>query len=231
MRAVIPAAGFGTRMQSVTQGGAKELLPLGDKTVIEYVLAQGFSVCDHSIVVWDIAKGQLPDGVAWVPQVPQRGLAPAIASGVSTDEASIILLPDAVFRPTDPVHRLAAMGEGDIALALTQVNDEDVRKFGICEVDDNGWITRMLEKPSPDETKSRWAICGRYRMSAKAAELLVDFVTQQPIGGPEIDLSSYFRLAQENGLRIAGCFLDSSIERFDCGDPDGYRAAVEAFQQ
>lgn len=230
MRAVIPAAGHGTRMQSVTHGGAKELLPLGNKSVIEHVLAEGFKVCDHGVVVWDISKGQLPDGVAWVPQVPQRGLAPAIASGVTANDTNLILLPDAIFSPIDPSGKIAAMGEGDIVLALIRVSDEDVHKFGICEVDDHGWVTKMIEKPTPEETSSRWAICGRYRMSGQAAELLITLVSQSPVGGPESDLSTFFKLAQDRGLRIAGCFLDDSIKRYDCGDPDGYRDALKAFQ-
>ncbi|MBS1700826.1 MAG: NTP transferase domain-containing protein [Armatimonadetes bacterium] len=229
MRAVIPAAGHGTRMQSVTHGGAKELLPLAGRTVIEHVLAEGFKHCDHAIVVWDITKGELPDGVAWVPQVPQRGLAPAIASGVTTEDSNLILLPDAVFLPYDPAGKMVAMGEGDIVLALTKVGDDEVNKFGICEVDEDGWVTKMLEKPFPSETESRWAICGRYRMSGKAAALLLELVAQAPLGGSETDLSSFFREAQERGMRIAGCFLDSSIRRFDCGDPTGYADAVEAF--
>jgi len=216
-------------MQSVTHGHAKELLPLGGKTVIEHVLGEAFKYCDQAVVIWDITKGQLPDGVAWVPQMPQRGLAPAIASGVSTEDTNVILLPDAVFLPTDPIAKLIAMGEGDIALALTEVSDEEVSTFGICEVDENGWVTKMLEKPSPDATKSRWAICGRYRMSGQAAELLVNMVSQCPLGGPETDLSSFFRQAMDRGLRIAGCFLDNSVKRFDCGDPAGYHAAVEAY--
>lgn len=231
VRAVIPAAGHGTRMHSVTGGGAKELLPLGTTTVIEHVLSEAFSLCDQAIVVWDLDKGDLPLGVGWVPQVPQRGLAPAIASGVSSDDTNLVFLPDAIFKPFDPAGKLASMGEGDIVLALTKVEDEDTRKFGICEVDDQGWVTRMIEKPDPDETGSRWAICGRYKFSGKAAELLIETVTSHPIDGGEMDLSSFFAKATEEGLKIAGCFLEPELQRYDCGDPDDYRAAVEAFRE
>lgn len=231
MRAVIPAAGHGTRMLSVTNGGAKELLPLGSGTVIEHILEKAHRMCDHAVVVWEIDKGDLPDGVVWVPQMPRRGLAPAIASGVTAEDTNLIFLPDAVFLPYDPAGQMAAMGEGDIVLALVQVSDEDVRKFGICEVDEHGWVTKMLEKPDPEDTKSRWAICGRYRMSGQAAELLVGMVTQFPVDTLEIDLSPFFRLAMDRGLRIAGCFLDDGVKRYDCGDPEGYRAALEAFTQ
>lgn len=231
VRAVIPAAGHGTRMMSVTDGAAKELLPLGKTTLIGHIVEEAFKVCDHTVVVWDINKGQLPDGVAWVPQMPQRGLAPAIASGVSTEETNLVFLPDAVFLPLDPAQKMAAMGEGDIVLALSEVSDEDASKYGICEVDDHGWVTKMLEKPRAEETESRWAITGRYRFSGEAAELLINSVTSAPFEQAETDLSGFFALAMQNGLKIAGCFLDETYHRFDCGDPDGYRTALEAFRR
>jgi UTP-glucose-1-phosphate uridylyltransferase len=218
-------------MMSVTHGAAKELLPLGGSTVIEHILDEAFRVCEHAIVVWDINKGELPDGVAWVPQMPQRGLAPAIASGVSTEEDNLIMLPDAYFYPVDPAQQMASMGRVDIILALSKVSDEEVSKYGICEVDDNGWVTKMLEKPSSEETQSRWAITGRYRLSPKAAELLIEYVTTAPLDQTEIDMSGYFALAIEKEMGISCCFLDSSHKRFDCGDPEGYQAAVEAFGQ
>ena len=214
---------------SVTSGGAKELLPLGGRTVIEHILEVAFESCERAVVVWDLNKGELPVGIAWVPQMPQRGLAPAIASGVSSEETNIVLLPDSIFLPSDPTPKLAAMGEGDIVIALSQVSDEEICKFGICEVDEHGWVTKMLEKPSPDETNSRWAITGRYRLSGKAAELLISSVSTGSTDGREVDLSSFFALALKSGMRIAGCFLDASCRRFDCGDPDGYRLALEAF--
>jgi UTP-glucose-1-phosphate uridylyltransferase len=139
------------------------------------------------------------------------------------------MLPDAYFYPIDPARQMADMGNVDIILALSQVPDRDVSKYGICEVDDDGWVTKMLEKPSSEETTSRWAITGRYRLSAKAAELLIEYVTTGPINQTEIDMSGYFALAIERGIGIACCFLDWSHKRFDCGDPDGYRQALEAF--
>ena len=218
-------------MMSVTHGTAKELLPLGGETIIEHILDEAFKVCEHAVVVWDLAKGELPAGVAWVPQMPQRGLAPAIASGVSTEEMNMVLLPDAIFPIGDPVRQMAAMPDVDIVLALSQVSDDDVNKYGICEIDPDGWVTKMLEKPNAADTLSRWAITGRYRLSPRAADLLVTMVSESPIGGPEIDMSPYFALALNQGLKIAGCFLDESCHRFDCGDPEGYREAAEYFKQ
>ncbi len=216
-------------MMSITNGAAKELLPLGESTVIEHILAKAFQVCDQAVVVWDINKGDLPAGIAWVPQIPQRGLAPAIASGVTTEDTNLVFLPDATFLPQDPAAKMAIMGEGDIVLALSHVSEEEVSKYGICEVDSNGFVTKMLEKPSAADTASRWAITGRYRLSGRAAELLIETTSGVSAFETEMDMSPYFSVALDHGLRIAGCFLDQSFHRFDCGDPEGYLLAREAF--
>ncbi len=40
MKAVIPAAGFGTRFLPIAKSVPKELLPVGNKPVIHYVVAE-----------------------------------------------------------------------------------------------------------------------------------------------------------------------------------------------
>ncbi|MEI6493361.1 MAG: sugar phosphate nucleotidyltransferase, partial [Verrucomicrobiota bacterium] len=40
MKAIIPAAGLGTRFLPIAKAVPKEMLPLGDKPVIHYVVAE-----------------------------------------------------------------------------------------------------------------------------------------------------------------------------------------------
>ena len=47
MKAVIPAAGFGTRFLPATKAQAKEMLPVYDKPTIQYVIRSEKSLCDH----------------------------------------------------------------------------------------------------------------------------------------------------------------------------------------
>jgi UTP-glucose-1-phosphate uridylyltransferase len=231
MRAVIPAAGKGTRMHSVTGGSAKELLPLGESRVMDHVLDVAHRCCQEAVVVWDPAKGTADPGWGWVTQMPLAGLAPAIASGLALDMVNLVLLPDAVFTPLDPALSMSVMGEGEIILALAEVSDEDVSKYGICEVDANGWITRMVEKPQPNETESRWAISARYLLRERASNLLVEMVTAR-FGQPgEMDMSPFFAEVLRRDWKIAAHFIPSTTKRFDCGDPDGYLEALEVFRE
>jgi UTP-glucose-1-phosphate uridylyltransferase len=229
MRAVIPAAGKGTRMHEVTGGSPKELLPLGQSTVMHHILSVAHQVCDESIVVWDPNKGSLDPEWGWVSQMPLAGLAPAIASGLALDQENLILLPDAVFLPNDPAFGMSKMAEGDVVLGLIEVDEDEVSKFGICEVDENGWVTRMVEKPQPHEVQSRWAISARYLLRERASELLTEMVTSRFGHTGEMDMSPFFAAVLNRGWRIAGYFIPNDVKRFDCGDPAGYQAAKQAF--
>ena len=61
MKAVIPAAGLGTRFLPATKSGPKELLPILDKPVIQYVVEEALEpdCVDSCIVVSSPAKSQI----------------------------------------------------------------------------------------------------------------------------------------------------------------------------
>src|SRR5437588_8937489 len=52
-RAIVPAAGYGTRLRPLTEAIPKEMLPLGRKPVLEYVLEElrGAGITDVLFVV------------------------------------------------------------------------------------------------------------------------------------------------------------------------------------
>lgn len=57
MKAVLPAAGFGTRFLPVSKAVPKELLPLGSKPVIQYVVEEAVAAgCDEILVILSHGK-------------------------------------------------------------------------------------------------------------------------------------------------------------------------------
>lgn len=71
MIAVLPAAGKGTRMQDITQGGSKELLKVGDKSVIAWAIDEARD-CDPSRIVV-ISSPEKPDMNAYLSRpIPSR---------------------------------------------------------------------------------------------------------------------------------------------------------------
>ncbi|MBP0439252.1 UTP--glucose-1-phosphate uridylyltransferase [Tianweitania sediminis] len=61
-KAVIPAAGFGTRMLPATKSVAKEMLTVVDRPIIDYIVEEAFaSGIEHVVVVIGRGKGVIED--------------------------------------------------------------------------------------------------------------------------------------------------------------------------
>ncbi len=224
-------------MSSVSTG-SKELLRVGERLVLEWVLLEGLEAgVDRTVVVVSPAKRDLLDFVAEEPRVQSvtqgeaTGLAPAVvlAGGL---EPVLLLLPDTFYYPRSPTARLArALSRGyDIAIAVEPVPESDVGRYGIVEwTPENGRIARILEKPRPDETPSRWAIAGRFAISARTMDYVKGRVTEKTAEGinREIDLPPILSEAIGAGHTALAVPVEPGERRFDCGNPEGYRLACE----
>lgn len=61
-KAIIPAAGFGTRMLPATKSVPKELLPIVDRPILDYIVAEAFaSGIEHVAIVTGRMKGAIED--------------------------------------------------------------------------------------------------------------------------------------------------------------------------
>ena len=61
-KAVIPAAGFGTRMLPATKSIPKELLTIVDRPLMDYIVAEAFSAgIEHVVIVTSRGKGAIED--------------------------------------------------------------------------------------------------------------------------------------------------------------------------
>lgn len=111
-------------------------------------------------------------------------------------------------------------------VAVMNVLDEDVSKYGIADLGDevNGAfrVKGLIEKPKATETKSRWALPGRYVFSADIFTYLAE---TKPGKNGEIQLTD----AMAQMLQKLGMFaVPVNSNRYDAGDPFGFiRANVE----
>ncbi|NVD42681.1 UTP--glucose-1-phosphate uridylyltransferase [Ensifer sp. HO-A22] len=61
-KAIIPAAGFGTRMLPATKSVPKELLPIVDRPILDYIVSEAFAAgIEHVIIVTGRMKGAIED--------------------------------------------------------------------------------------------------------------------------------------------------------------------------
>jgi UDP-N-acetylglucosamine diphosphorylase / glucose-1-phosphate thymidylyltransferase / UDP-N-acetylgalactosamine diphosphorylase / glucosamine-1-phosphate N-acetyltransferase / galactosamine-1-phosphate N-acetyltransferase len=171
---VIPAAGSGTRLGPFTNAIPKELLPIGDKAVIEHVVESMklAGITDIAIVVSPHKHGlsdYLGSGkrfgvrLTYVVQDERLGLANAVLSGEHVIKGSFaVVLGDNFFHPKSFLRDLISyhIKEGaDATLGAANVND--VTRHGIIVPDDNK-VINIIEKPSAKEAPSTLGAIGIY---------------------------------------------------------------------
>ncbi len=171
MKAVILAAGQGTRLRPVTLTMPKPLVPVANKWLIQYALdtLKGEGLTEVGIVVNNLESPiveRLGDGanegvhIEYIVQEEQKGLAHAV--GLSRefvgDEPFCVFLGDNIFQ--DKMQGLLTNfpeSEAEASIVLGEVPDPT--RFGIAEID-NGRIKRVVEKPK--DPPSNLAIAGVY---------------------------------------------------------------------
>ncbi|MCL2843194.1 MAG: UTP--glucose-1-phosphate uridylyltransferase GalU [Oscillospiraceae bacterium] len=72
-KAVIPAAGFGTRMLPATKTVPKEMLPLLDKPVIQYIIEEAVAAgIEDILIITNRAKSAMDDYFDYHPELEER---------------------------------------------------------------------------------------------------------------------------------------------------------------
>lgn len=263
-KAVIPAAGLGTRFLPATKAVAKELLPIVDTPTIQYIVqeiaAAGIetvvlvtgrgksSIVDHFDVHTELenkleAEGKtellrrLKEQIGLVKfvavrQQQARGLGHAVlcAKDLIGDEPFVVCLGDDLVDATVPCTK-QMMDVYDkhhkSVVALMEVPEADVPKFGICAGDKLDprtlRINQMVEKPKLQDAPSHLAIVGRYILTPR----IFDILEKTPPGkGGEIQLTDALaQLMVEEG--VLGYLFEG--RRYDAGDIFGFLQANIAF--
>lgn len=236
MKAIIPAAGHGTRFLPVTKVVPKEMLPIGSRPALELIVEEAKSAGADSIVMV-ISKGKelireyFKDDpcISFVYQHEQKGLGHAVLQ--AADEFAgergnvLVLLGDALVAGGNAAKELMEVSVahgGASVIGLERVPEERVSRYGIVAMDEER-IVAMVEKPSIEEAPSDLAVAGRYLLDVSIFEFLAD---QKPGRGGEIQLTDAIaRMMAQKPLY--GCVY--SGKRQDIGNPQGYFKALEAF--
>lgn len=233
--AIVPVAGLGTRLLPATRSQPKEMLPLIDKPVVQYVVEElAAAGIERILFVTGAHKRAIEDHfdhpdvgvkVLYTRQPRPAGLGDAIrrADGFANDGV-VVALGDGVIDPPGIVPRLiqAFESEGpDVALAVAPAGDEEVSRRGIV-VTDGEQVIDLLEKPQPAEVASRTAMVGRYVIGRRLLDALRDL---GPDATGEVQLTDGLRRVLADGGRIVAVPLAEGQRRHDVGSLEGYCAA------
>lgn len=224
MKIILPVAGKGERMRPYTNNLPKCLLPVGGKTIIDWIVGDTRQLTPTETIFITGYKAEAMDRYLagkpeWgktrtVLQSDPQGLGQAISLALpytSDDEPLLIILGDTLFDAN--LGRLA--GESENVLYTYKV--QDPRRFGVAVTGENGRIDRLVEKPQ--EFVSDEAIVGIYYIKdVKALRTALKHLMDNDIRTRgEFQLTDALQMMIEQGCK----FRTTPVQEWlDCGLPE-----------
>jgi dTDP-glucose pyrophosphorylase len=167
VKAVILAAGKGTRMRDLTNELPKPMLRVQDKPILEHILTGLKSAGIRQVFMvtgWraEVIEDYFGDGARWGMEVRYgrqtvqdgTGKAPELAREFAGQEPFILTYGDILVRPETYQDMIRRFREGPFSGLVTVTGSEDVTKGGLNFFDEAFCLTRLVEKPSPAQIES-----------------------------------------------------------------------------
>lgn len=249
-RAIVPAAGFGTRMRPLTYACPKELLPVGSKPVIHRLMEEladaGIeSVCvvisrEKPALESYLSRADLPLEFDFVIQEEQLGLGHAVLHGAEFAEGEpvMVALGDSLIEGSvevSPLRRMVGLYEATgagVILGQT-VSPERISRYGVMDPvnradleEESFLLRRVVEKPPADRAPSMVAISARYLFPAEIFEAL----ERTPLSRRgELELTDAITRLCLEALPMCGMKLRVGERRWDIGGFETYFDAFAAY--
>jgi glucose-1-phosphate thymidylyltransferase len=221
VKAIIPAAGIGTRLRPHTHTAPKALLHVAGKPILGHILDEllGFDIRDVVIVVGfmgekivDYVRKYYKINAEFVTQEELKGLGWAIylTRDHIKEEPILIILGDTIFEMD-----LGQVIGGDYD-SIGAKTVEDPRRFGIAETDGK-FVTALVEKP--EKPTSNLALVGIYYIKSTSLfkKCLGELIEKKITTRDEYQLTDALGLMLKHKARITTFNVDGW---FDCGKPE-----------
>ena len=225
MKAVVLAAGQGTRLRPLTDDKPKALVEVAGRPILSHCFDQLIEVgADELLVVVGYKKeklieyyGDSYDGVpiTYAHQREPQGLAHALLTVEEhIDDEFMLMLGDNIFDANlgDVINRQHE-DRADAAFLVEEVPYEDASRYGVCDTNDYGEIVEVIEKP--DDPPTNLVMTGFYTFTPAifhACHLV------QPSDRGEYELSDAIDLLIQSGRTIDAIRMDGW--RIDVGYPE-----------
>ena len=245
-RAVIPAAGLGTRFLPATKATPKEMLPIVDKPTIQYIVEEALaSGIEDILIITGRSKRAIEDhfdrSIELELNLAEKGKEEWLEMVRSISDIRIhyirqkeprglghaILCAKQFIGKKPALRQLIDVYEktGASVLGVQEVPHEKVSSYGIVAARGTSdprtfAVADMVEKPPVEEAPSNMAVLGRYVITPEIFELLEH---TDPGAGGEIQLTDGLRSL----LKIQPVYAyNFEGRRYDVGDKLGFLEAT-----
>ena len=223
MKVVIPLAGFGTRLRPHTFTKPKPLINVAGKPVLGHVLDMFNNLpVDEFIFITGYLGDQIEQYVTQkYPHLKARYFEQKELNGQST---AVYLAKDYLEGPMLIVF-VDTIVETDLSMLKDEKADavawvkpvEDPRRFGVAIVGENGYVTRLIEKPG--DVKNNLVVVGFYYLKDSQAFMhaIEEQIAQDIKTKNEYFLADALQLMLDKGMKMRV----QPVEVWeDCGKPE-----------
>ena len=217
MKGIILAGGSGSRLWPITKGTSKQLLPVYDKSMVYYPLSTLMLAGIKDILIITTPQDQnafkalLGDGssfginLSYAVQPSPDGLAQAFIIAedcgfLTNEEPCALVLGDNIFHGPGFTEKLIRASKTSTECGMATifgipVKPDDASRYGIAEVDKDGKVISIEEKPK--EPKSNICVAGLYFYPAGVTEVAR---TIKPSARGELEITSVNQKYLEMGI-------------------------------
>lgn len=210
MKGLILSGGTGSRLRPITHTGPKQLIPVANKPVLEYAIQdlRDAGITDIGIVLGNKGREEiqnhLRDGsdygvsLTYIIQGNPLGLAHAVgcAEEFVDEDDFVVYLGDNILK--QGIGELVeSFQSGNFGAGISLQKVENPSRYGIVNVDANGDITELLEKP--DDPPSNLALIGIYVFSPAIFDMIHQL---EPSSRGELEITDGIQLLLDKGWDI-----------------------------
>jgi UTP--glucose-1-phosphate uridylyltransferase len=244
--AVIPAGGYGSRMEPITKAIPKPMLPIIRKPVIHHIVEECSRSGVEKVVIiagfrGDVIKNYFtgdsefdsrsygPENyfddieIEFIQQNKPNGLADAVLCAENAVEGGSfsVLLGDDIFLNKDPgIAQLYRSHSGGHIVGVVKMPTERLYNYGVVvpseQKSDIFCIKEIVEKPKKD-VGSNLSIAGRYIFDISIFDRLRQVILEK---GVEANLTDALNLVLAEGHIVMGLILEG--RRYDVGNETEY---------
>jgi NDP-sugar pyrophosphorylase family protein len=231
MKALVLAAGLGTRLGSLTRHLPKPMLPVGGRPLLEHIIEL---LRRHGLTSIALNLHHQPDailrhfgsGEAWGVCIRYSYEASLLGSAGTALRHLAWVYPDAFLVYYGDVYTDADLGAlidchraSDAVATIAVHRVDDPTRCGVVEFGTNGRVTRFAEKPPTDQVFSNWANSGIYVLNPEVLRYVTDIPSDF---GRDI-----FPRLIEAGHHVQAYPITGTL--IDIGTPENYQAIQQLF--